>query len=140
MDVLVPIFAYFGSVVAIVLALAMSYDAFIYAPLHPTAARHVVMVAKAAVPGPATADATVARVRSPSATISSHHGAFARTDLASDTAPATRRASLLRGTVARQQHLRRPPSQLRAKEWAYQQGPLGFANGSAGAFGYDQYQ
>jgi hypothetical protein len=142
MDLLAPILTYFGSVVAIVLAFAMSYDAFVYAPLHSTVARHVVMVAKAAAPGPAaTADAKVVRVRSTSVTISSHHAASARTDLASDAAPAKRRASL-RGTIARQQYLRRLPSQLRANEWAYQQGPLrsGFADESVGGFGYGWYQ
>jgi Tfp pilus assembly protein FimV len=132
MDLLTSIFAYLGTVTAIIVAVVMSYDAFIYTPLHSRNPQHNLMVeakpttaAKAAL---STSANKIAPTRLPVASLS-RGAAPARAAQQMDIA-AERRAAYLHREAARQKRMRRLARQARDREWASQQAPsaLSYAN------------
>lgn len=140
MDLLASILAYLCSVAAIVVALPMSYDAFVYAPLHPAFPQQT--IAAAATPRTAETGATAAaktgQRKSPFAGPESRVAGDGRTAPQADAARQRRE----RVTMARRRH---PPWlewQTREKEWAYQQAPqtLGFADEFPSGYGRELYR
>ncbi len=147
MDLLASVLAYLGTVTTIIVAVAMSYDAFVYAPLHAPIQHHSPMVA-------AMPSATKFGATKPAAKPTAH-----LTRLDSDTekpvqvgaanvtaappaeAVAKRRAARRRAVMARQR-LRWLARQARDREWAYQQTPqaFGYADEPPAGFGFDRYQ
>lgn len=109
MDLLGPIFAYLGSVTAIVLAFVASYDAIIYGPLH------------AAEPSPQSAIAFQAKAASPTVRVAQTSGNNKHSDAA---VKAPFRESMRDQTVHRRRELARearlqwPKRKPNAAEWA----------------------
>lgn len=143
MDLLAPIFAYFGTVTAMIVAVVMSYDAFVYTPLHPPIPQHAVnlaakpIAAKAAAK-PAAKIARLSRVVADPVRGDAVGSATARQAHAA----AKRRAARGRNAIARQQQMRWLSRQARVREWAYEQAPEapGYADEPANGFGYDRFQ
>lgn len=135
MGLLAAILAYLGTVTAIVVTVAVSYDVFIYTPLHSINPQHTVTVAAKSVPAPSAAkrvlSASAAKIasRSSPGASPSHDAASANATPQSDVT-AERRAAHLRREAARQKYTRRVARQARAREWASQQAPsrLGYAD------------
>lgn len=103
MDVLASIFAYFGTLAAIIVGFAMSYDVLIYAPTHSAAPPHASMVAiqpntaKAAEKPAATARRQSAAARS-----------FARSGPEAKSVAEERAAARLRAERLRNAYLQKP--------------------------------
>src|SRR5579862_7638038 len=115
MDLLAPILAYFGTVAAIVLAVAMSYNVLVYKPLHTTGPQGAITVAakpNAAKPS-STAKPGIAASHSPAAQPVVHDVAAAKA--APHPIAAEHRSLQAANTTARWQHMR----QARAKPGAY---------------------
>ncbi len=143
MDLLGSIFTYFGTVTAMIVAVVMSYDAFVYTPLNSAIPPHTLaLAAKPSAPKAAAKPTSkIARLGSPVAEPVRRGAAEDRTAPQADAA-AKRRAARVRNAIARQQQMHWLARQARAKELAYQQAPeaLGYADEPANRFGYDQLQ
>jgi hypothetical protein len=137
MDLLASILAYLGTVTAIIVAVVMSYDAFIYTPLHSINPQHTVTVAAKPSAAKAASSASAGKIAPPSVPAASlPHGAPSRGALAAKAASqndvaAERRAASARKEAARQKHIRRLARQARGREWASQQPPGTFGLGYA---------
>jgi hypothetical protein len=135
MDLLVSILAYLGTVTTIVVAVVMSYDAFIYTPLHSINPQHTLTVAAKPSPAKAASSASAGKIAPPHvAAASLPRSASSRSALAAKAAPqsnfaAERRAASARKEAVRQQYMRRLARQGRGREWASQQPPGGFGLG-----------
>jgi len=140
MDLLAPILAYLGSVTAMIAAVVMSYDAFIYRPLRSTIPQHTLVVA--ATPSTAKAAATPAtKVARPGrAAAPAGGGAAANAITAQADAAAKHREAGARNVIARRQQRRWLNRQARVSKWAYQRVPeaQGYADEFATGFGYDR--
>jgi hypothetical protein len=140
MDLLAPILAYLGSVTAIIVAVVMSYDAFIYAPLHAPLRHYspTVVVMPSAAKSGAKATRQIARLGSRAA--EPVHGGLANFTAAPQAeAAANRRAARKQIVMVRRRRLAR---QARDKQWAYQQAAqtFGYADEPPAGFGFDRYQ
>jgi hypothetical protein len=135
-DLLAAILAYLGTVTAIVVAVVMSYDAFIYTPSHSINPQHTVTIAaKAVAAKPSAAKAasvSVSKIVPPSAPVASppRRATVAKAVRQQIDTAAERRAAYLRRDAAGQKHMRRLARQTRTREWASQQAPgaLGYAD------------
>jgi hypothetical protein len=115
MDLLASAFAYLGTVTAIVVAVVMSYNVFVYTPLQSINPQHTLTdAAKPSAPKAALPAASVP------------HAAPAAKAASQIEVAAERRAAALRRETARQ---KRRLSQARSREWVSRQGPrvLGYA-------------
>jgi hypothetical protein len=122
MDLIASILAYLGTVTAIIVTVVMSYDVFIYTPLHSINPQHTLTIA-------AKPPAAKAASSAPSASLPrSPRAAKAAPQV--DTA-AERRAASARVEAARQKHMRKLARQARGREWASQQPPGGLGLGYA---------
>ncbi len=146
MDLLAAIFAYLGTVTAIVVTVVMSYDAFIYTPIHSINPQHTLTIAPKPRAAVAALSASAGKIARPNlrAASSSRAAAAAKAAPQVDTA-AERRAANLRREAARQRHMRRLVRQARGREWAAQQPPsavgLGYAEAPpAGLYNAFPYQ
>jgi hypothetical protein len=140
MGLLVSIFAYLGTVTAVIVTVVMSYDVFIYTPLHSINPQHTLTVAakpSAVKPASSASAGKIAARNVPAASLSrgapSHgapsHGALAAKAASESDVAAERRAASARREAAWQRHMRRLARQARGREWASPQGPrvLGYA-------------
>lgn len=143
MDILASILAYFGTVAAIFLALAMSYNAVVYAPLHSITAQHALAVvakpipAKAAAKRPADAQRDTAEAEARPMTRS-----LVVTRTRHEAPPAARlKAERLRNAMLRKEYLRHLQQQVRARQFAAAPpaGALGYADEPRAVFGDDPF-
>ena len=151
MDLLASIFAYCGAVAALIVAIAMSYDALVYAPLHHRIgpSQTLVVAAKptatenAAKPSAALARGGLAslpaRQRDGRGIAASEPAAQA--DVTLRTANA-RRSSAEHHALTQRRFLRRQTRPDRPREWASRQWPdrLGYADEPHAVFDYEPFQ
>lgn len=131
MDLLASILAYLGTVTTIIVAVAMSYEAIIYAPSHAPGQHHSLMLA--ITPSTAKLDASKPAVKPTTTLVRLDSGAAEPvrggatniTAAAPAEAAAKRRAARKRAVMA-QQRLRWLARQARDRQWAYQQAPQAF--------------
>jgi hypothetical protein len=131
MDLLAPILAYLGTVTAIVVAVAMSYDVFIYTPLHSINPQHTLTFAAKSSAAKAALAASAAKIAAPSVSRASVSAEVATANVTPQIdVVAKRRAEFLRREAARRKHTRWLARQARAREWASRQPPeaLGYAD------------
>ena len=127
MDLLASIFAYLGTVTAIVVTVVMSYDVFVYTPLQSINPQQTLTEAAKPSAAKAAVPASAAKIAPPGALSASlHHAPAAAKAVAPIEVAADRRAA------ARQRHLRTLARQTRNREWVSRQGPrvLGYAQGA----------
>jgi hypothetical protein len=132
MDLLAPILAYFGTVTAMIVAVMMSYDAFIYRPLYSLGPPNTVAVAATPAGAKPAVNVATKNTRAGSATV--------RPQLADVSHGAAAKQRIVRRTtrIARGPHTRWPlrearvwarpyqlPSDLERDAFGYAQAPFG---------------
>jgi hypothetical protein len=146
MDLLASILTYLGTVTAIIVAAVMSFDAFVYTPLHAVNPQHTLTVeAKPSVVKPRAAKAAALASASKITLAHAPAAAFSDGPQMAKAAPqidvaAERRAAFLR-REARQKRLRNGLArQTGEREWASQQAPnaLGYASAPSGGL-FDEF-
>lgn len=143
MDLLGSILAYFGTLTALIVAVLMAYDAFIYTPLDSVNPQHTLTVAAKPSSVKAASAAKASKIATPGARVAAvSHRAVAAKAAAQTEAAAERRAAHLRKEAARQKHMRWLAQQARTREWASRQAPaaLGYADAPHEEFGQGFYQ
>lgn len=115
MDLLGSIFAYLGSVVALIAAFAISYDVVIYAPLHSSGPPHTLTIA--ARPHPVRAASGVVHVARTRVAMAGRDDAEKTPDHGSS--PLQDRAVTRRPELVRRQHKHSPIRQARMPERSY---------------------
>jgi hypothetical protein len=144
MDLLGSIFAYLGSVTAIIAAFAFSYDVLIYAPLNSTGPHQPMAMivkpsgAKPRVMTAASRARTIVPSKAPPAAVSREEAAKTARQIEAE----VQRREAYRRELARRRRTRWLVQQARAREWASEQAPapLGYADAPPPAFGGNPFQ